>query len=160
LRSLSCRRALGLLLMDWTSECSTTPSVNSEPAKRLHLSSEMLARVREGCSYHTKCTKYNTQMHQHLLDDLGKGDTCGGSCGPKIPHQMHQTPACLVKCLRGFVRAAVTAPNAPNAPTPCVGVAPLGLELGVLNHSPGLDQAQWETLFVKGDTCGGSCGSK
>ena len=42
----------------------------------------------------------------------------------------------------------------------CVGVAPLGLELGVLNHSPGFAQARWETLFVKGDTCGGSCGSK
>ena len=39
-----------------------------------------------------------------------------------------------------------------------VGVAPLGLELGGLNHSPGSVRAQWETLFVEGAACVGSCG--
>ena len=68
MRCLSCRRALGLPLMDWTSECSTTPSVNSGPAKRLHLSSEMLARAREGCSYRTKCTKSKgLELHESVV---------------------------------------------------------------------------------------------
>jgi hypothetical protein len=39
---------LGLLLLDWSSECSTTPSVNSGPAKRPYLSSEMPELAREG----------------------------------------------------------------------------------------------------------------
>ena len=30
----------------------------------------------------------------------------------------------------------------------------------VLNHSPGSIHARWETLFIKRDTCGGSCWSK
>ena len=41
----------------------------------------------------------------------------------------------------------------PHLPA-CVGVAPLGLELGlVFNHSPGSIQARWETLSVKQDSC-------
>ena len=45
----------------------------------------------------------------------------------------------------------------PQLPS-CIGVVPLGLELGVFNRSPGSFRARWETLFVKGDTCVGSCG--
>ena len=41
----------------------------------------------------------------------------------------------------------------PHLPA-CVGVAPLGLVLGlVFNHSPGSIQARWETLSVKQDSC-------
>ena len=41
----------------------------------------------------------------------------------------------------------------PHLPA-CVGVVPLGLELGlVFNHSPGSIQARWETLSVKQDSC-------
>jgi hypothetical protein len=66
------------------------------------------------------------------------GDTCGGSCGPKIPHQMHQMSRetlALVRAgysyapnapkvtgstglqgrhMRWFVRVNVIAPNVPN----------------------------------------------
>jgi hypothetical protein len=41
----------------------------------------------------------------------------------------------------------------PHLPA-CVGVAPLGMVLGlVFNHSPGFIQARWETLSVKQDSC-------
>ena len=41
----------------------------------------------------------------------------------------------------------------PHLPA-CVGVAPLGMEPGlVFNHSPGSIQARWETLSVKQDSC-------
>jgi hypothetical protein len=41
-------RALGLLLLDWSSECSTTPLVLSGPDGRPCLSRELLALVRAG----------------------------------------------------------------------------------------------------------------
>ena len=46
--------------LDWSLECSTTPLVLSGPDGRPCLSREILALVRAGRSYHTKCTKCST----------------------------------------------------------------------------------------------------
>ena len=46
LRTPNCRRALGLLFLDWSSECSTTPLVLSRPDGRPCLSRELLVLVR------------------------------------------------------------------------------------------------------------------
>jgi hypothetical protein len=48
LRTPNRRRALGLLLLDWSSECSTTPLVLSGPDGRPCLSGELLVLVRAG----------------------------------------------------------------------------------------------------------------
>ena len=48
LRTPNCRRALGLLFLDWSSECSTTPLVRFRPDRRPCLSRELLALVRAG----------------------------------------------------------------------------------------------------------------
>ena len=57
LRTPNCRRALGLLLLDWSSKCSTTSLVLSGPDGRPGLSRELLVVVRAGQINRTKCTK-------------------------------------------------------------------------------------------------------
>ena len=85
MRTPNCRRALGLLLLDWSLECSTTPLVLSGPDGRHCLSRESLALVRAGHINRTKCTKIHTSRELPALFNLE------------------------------YVRVKVTAPNAPNA---------------------------------------------
>jgi hypothetical protein len=70
-----------LLLMDWSSECSTTPLVLSGPDGRPCLSRETLALARAGQLNRTKCTKFkvvenaeksaNSFTHFHETRDHG-----------------------------------------------------------------------------------------
>ena len=85
----------------WDLECSTPSSVNSGPAKRPYLSSEMLARVREGCSYRTKCTKctgWPSRDFQPLWaswvvpeTDVGSRTSLGAGPMPVLEFQLHRS---------------------------------------------------------------------
>ena len=128
----------------------------------------MLARAREGKSSRTKCTKCRQQPYWRTP----KKDThCHSSrfClfhihsrrainSPKR-HPPILSPACNLSGLGEKPVASVVWRSGgvlhadPHLPA-CVGVAPLGLELGlVFNHSPGSIQARWETLSVQQDSC-------
>ena len=65
LRTPNCCRALGLLLLDWSLECSSTPLFLSGPDGRPCLSRGLLVLVRAGQINRTKCTKCTITVNHH-----------------------------------------------------------------------------------------------